>query len=239
MNILVIDIGGTHVKVGLSSQPKEKRKFDSSPKLTPEETVQGVKNLLQDWTFDAITIGYPGVVKDNKPAHEPHNLGVGWLGFDFAKAFSCPVKVINDAALQAIGNYNGGKMLFLGLGTGLGTTLIVDGTIIPMEAGHLPYKNDKSFEEYVGVNGLETRGKKKWRKSVIEVVQILKAAFVADDVVLGGGNSKKLKKLPEGTRLGDGMAAFTGGFRLWHTPLDNPPEQAAETSIASTDITRV
>lgn len=215
MNILVIDIGGTHIKLGFSSQLGEKRKFDSSPEMTPQKMLENVQSLTGDWAYEAVSIGYPGAVLGGKPVHEPHNLAEGWVGFDFAGAFGHPLKLVNDAAMQALGNYRSGKMLFLGLGTGLGSALIVDGIIEPLELAHLPYKKGKTFEDYVGVRGLEDRGKKKWRKSVHDVVERLRAALEPEDVVLGGGNAKLLDELPEGTRLGDDMAAFTGGFRLW------------------------
>ena len=216
MNILVIDVGGTHVKICTSSR-KDKREFDSGPQLTAQQMVSGVKTLASDWTYDRVTIGYPGPVVDDRPTTEPHNLGRGWMGFDFAAAFDLPVKVINDAAMQALGSYKSGKMLFLGLGTGLGSTLIIDGIVEPMELAHLPYKN-RTYEDYVGLRGLEEFGKKAWRKHVQEVVECLVAAFQPDDVVLGGGNAKKLKELPPLCRLGDNMNAFEGGFRLWQGP---------------------
>lgn len=215
MNILVIDVGGTHIKLGHSAHPGEKRKFDSGPEMTPQKMLENVKRLTEDWPYEAVSIGYPGAVLGGKPVHEPHNLAEAWVGFDFAGAFGCQLKLVNDAAMQALGNYQGGKMLFLGLGTGLGSAMIIDGIIEPLELAHLPYKNGKTFEDYVGVRGLEDRGKKKWRKSVHDVVERLRSALEPEDVVLGGGNAKLLDDLPEGTRLGDGMAAFTGGFRLW------------------------
>ncbi len=215
MNILVIDVGGTHIKLGYSSQPTEKRKFASGTDMTPQKMLAGVKALTQDWPYDAVSIGYPGAVLGGKPVHDPANLGAGWVGFDFAGAFACPLKLVNDAAMQALGNYQGGKMLFLGLGTGLGSTLIVDGMMEPMELAHLPYKKGKTFEDYVGARGLEKRGKKKWHKAVFDVVARLQTALEPSDVVLGGGNVKLLEALPAGTRRGDDLAAFAGGFRLW------------------------
>ncbi len=215
MNILVIDIGGTHVKVLVTGQT-EHREFDSSPTLTPKQMVAGVKKLTKDWKYEAISIGYPGAVLRNCPVADPHNLGKGWVGFNFSNAFKCPVKVINDAAMQALGSYEKGKMLFLGLGTGLGTAMIVDGIIEPMELGHLPYKK-ATYEDYVGLRGLKKHGKKKWRKHVAEIVEYLVAALEPDDVVLGGGNVKKLKTLPPRCRHGDNANAFIGGFRLWQT----------------------
>jgi len=213
MNVLVIDVGGTHVKV-LATGQKEHREFESGPKLTPRIMVTRVKRLTKDWKFDAISMGYPGPVLHHRPMAEPHNLGAGWVGFDFRAAFKRPVRIINDAAMQALGSYRRGKMLFLGLGTGLGTTLIVDGIIEPMELGHLPYRK-QTYEDYVGIRGLKKHGKKKWRRYVEDVVKHLRAALEPDDVVLGGGNVKKLKKLPKGCRAGDNTNAFLGGFRLW------------------------
>jgi ROK family len=215
MNILVIDIGGTHVKVSLSTRPEDKRKFDSDAELTPAQMVEGVQGLVRDWQYEVISMGYPGVVLGGKPVHDPHNLGAGWTGFDFAGAFACPVRIVNDAAMQALGNYQGGKMLFLGLGTGLGSAMIIEGVVEPMELAHLPYKKGRTFEDYVGVHGLARLGKKKWRKAVFDVVEHLQVALVPEDMVLGGGNVKRLDELPPGTRCGDDLAAFAGGFRLW------------------------
>ena len=213
MKVLAIDIGGTHVKI-LATGQKEKLEFESGLKLTPKLMVAGVKNLAKDWEYDVVSIGYPGPVLHNRPVAEPHNLAKGWVGFNFEKAFGCPVKVINDAAIQALGSYKKGKMLFLGLGTGLGTTLIADVIIEPMELGHLPYKK-ATYEDYVGLRGLKKHGKKKWRKYVADIVERLSAALEPDEIVLGGGNVHKLKKLPKGCRAGDNANAFTGGFRLW------------------------
>lgn len=214
LNILVIDIGGTHVKVLVTGQ-KIHRQFDSGQDLTPKRMVSKVRQIVGDWKYDAISIGYPGPVVHNRPMSEPWNLGKGWMGFNFAAAFKHPLKVINDAAMQALGSYRYGKMLFLGLGTGLGSALIVDGIVEPMELGHLPYKK-ATFEDYVGLRGLEKYGKKKWRRHVEDVVERLIAAIEPDEVVLGGGNVKKLKKLPPGCRVGDNANAFKGGFRLWN-----------------------
>jgi len=213
MTVLVVDVGGTHVKV-LAQGQKEHRQFDSGPRLTPRRMVSGVRKITADWTYDAVSIGFPGAVANNRPLSEPHNLGRGWVGFRFDRAFGHPVRVINDAAMQALGSYKGGKMLFLGFGTGLGTALIVNGIIEPLELGHLPYKK-KTYEDYVGLRGLERHGKKKWRRYVTDVVERLRAALEPDDVVLGGGNVRLLKKLPEGARAGDNANAFAGGFRLW------------------------
>jgi len=213
MKVLAIDVGGTHVKVLLSGQDTP-RKFDSGPTLTPTGFVKEVKEITQDWKYDAVAIGYPGPVLRNRPIAEPHNLGPGWVAFPFDRAFGRPVKVMNDAAMQALGSYKKGRMLFLGLGTGLGTALIVDGIVEPLELGHLPYKKG-TYEDYVGLRGLEKRGKKKWRKHVMDVVEKLKAALEPDEVVLGGGNAKMLKELPPQCRMGDNLNAFLGGFRLW------------------------
>jgi polyphosphate glucokinase len=213
MNILVVDVGGTHVKV-LATGQKEVRKIDSGPAFTPKEMAARVRNLASDWSYDAVAMGYPGPVLHNRPVAEPHNLGPGWVGFNYAAAFKRPVRIMNDAAMQALGSYRRGKMLFLGLGTGLGSALIMDGVVEPMELGHLPYKK-ATFEDYVGVRGLVKHGKKKWRRLVADVVARLVAAIEPDDVVLGGGNVHKLKKLPPGCRAGDNNNAFRGGFRLW------------------------
>ncbi len=213
MKVLVIDVGGSHVKV-LATGQTEERKFESGPTMTPAQMVDGVKKLTEGWSYDVVTIGYPGVVVRDQPATEPHNLASGWVDFDYPGAFGCPVKIINDAAMQALGSFRSGKMLFLGLGTGLGTALIVDGVVVPMELAHLPYR-EGSFEDYVGEAALERDGKKKWRKRVADVVERLRAAFVVDEVVIGGGNLRNLEKLPEGCRAGDNANAFAGGFRLW------------------------
>jgi polyphosphate glucokinase len=215
MRILVIDVGGTHVKV-LATGHKTRVEFVSGPKMTPAKMVLAVRAATAGWKYDAVSMGYPGPVVHGSPLSEPHNLGHGWVGFDFKKAFGCrSVKIINDAAMQALGSYQGGRMLFLGLGTGLGSALIVDNVLEPMELAHLPYKNGRTYEDYVGLAGLERQGKKKWRHQVNEVIQQLKDAVQADYVVVGGGNAKLLKKLPPGTRLGDNSNAFKGGYRLW------------------------
>jgi polyphosphate glucokinase len=224
MNVLAIDVGGTHVKI-LATGQKEKREFDSGLKLTPQKMVASVKELAGDWKFDAVSIGYPGPVLNGKPIAEPHNLAPGWVGFDFEAAFGRPVKVVNDAAMQALGSYKSGKLLFLGLGTGLGTTLIVDGIVEPMELGHLPYKKG-TYEDYVGLRGLLKHGARKWRRHVADVVKLLVAALEPDDVVLGGGNVKKLDELPAGCRAGDNSNAFVGGFRLWDKVVTRLPRVA-------------
>jgi polyphosphate glucokinase len=213
MNVLVVDIGGTHVKV-LATGQKQSREFPSGPKLTPRQMVAGVKKLASDWKYDAISIGYPGVVMGNRPVADPYNLGQGWAGFDFEAAFTRPVKVINDAAMQALGSYKHGKMLFLGLGTGLGSAMVVDGIVEPMELGHLPYRR-RTFEDYVGITGRARLGQRKWEQAVKDVIARLIAALEPEEVVLGGGNVKNLKKLPPGCRAGDNSNAFVGGFRVW------------------------
>jgi polyphosphate glucokinase len=214
MRVLTIDIGGTNVKF-LVSGDTTPRKFPSGPTLTPGQMVELVLKLAADRDYDRVTIGYPGPVVHGQPLLEPRNLGRGWVGFDFAARFGKPTRVINDAAMQALGSYEGGRMLFLGLGTGLGTTFIIDKMIAPMELAHLPYRKDMTFEDYVGERGLERLGRRKWERAVHDVTQRLKAALVADYVVIGGGNAKKLEELPPGARLGDNFNAFLGGARLW------------------------
>jgi polyphosphate glucokinase len=213
MNVLVVDVGGTHVKI-LATGQKAHRQFDSGPNLTPGRMVAMVRKLASDWKYDRVSIGYPGPVLNGRAFLNPPNLGKGWVGFNFKAAFKRPVKVVNDAAMQALGSYSGGKMLFLGLGTGLGSALIVDGIVEPMELGHLPYKK-ATFEDYVGVRGLEAHGNRKWRRYVADIVKRLMAALEPDYVVLGGGNVKHLKVLPDGCKAGDNANAFVGGFRLW------------------------
>jgi polyphosphate glucokinase len=217
--VLVIDVGGKSVKI-LASGHKVHRSFPSGPKMTPKEMVKGVKRLTADWAYDVVSIGYPGPVLHGRPVAEPHNLGSRWVGFDFARAFGCPVKVVNDAAMQALGSYRGGKMLFLGLGTGLGSTMIVDEIVEPMELGHLPYKKG-TYEDYVGRAGLDRHGKSKWRRYVADVVGRLIAALEPDETVIGGGNVGKLTALPPHTRVGDNANAFHGGFLLWQDRKQN------------------
>jgi polyphosphate glucokinase len=214
MKVLVIDVGGTHVKL-LASGEKAVRKLPSGSTLTAAQMVEAVLWAVNDWTFESVSIGYPGPVVAERPALEPHNLGPGWVGFDFDTAFGKPVKVINDAAMQALGSYTGGRMLFLGLGTGLGSAMILDKVIAPLELAHLPYRKGYTFEDYLGLRGLKRLGKRKWRRAVDDVVSRLQAALLMDYVVLGGGNVKKLKHLPAGARMGDNQNAFLGGFRLW------------------------
>jgi polyphosphate glucokinase len=212
--VLVIDVGGSHVKMRVSGR-REERVFESGPALTPRQMVTHAHKLTGDWRYDAVSIGYPGVVVHGKIVTEPYNLGRGWVGFDFRKAFGRPTLLLNDAAMQAIGSYDGGRMLFLGLGTGLGSALIVDGTVAPMELAHLPYKRGRSYEDYLGDRGRRRLGPKKWRRAVAAVVEQLSKALEADYVVLGGGNARKLKKLPRNARLGNNEFAFLGGFRVW------------------------
>ena len=227
MRILIIDVGGTHVKV-LATGQKKRVEIPSGPEMTPRQMVSAVRAATVGWEYDAISIGYPGPVIHNRPLCDPHNLGRGWVGFDFRKAFSGrPVKMINDAAMQALGSYRGKRMLFLGLGTGLGSALVVDGVLEPMELAHLPYKKNRSYEDYVGIAGLKRLGKRKWRRHVNDVVKLLRTALEADYVVLGGGNSKRLGKLPPETYLGDNANAFRGGVRLWSNP--RPVKRAKQT----------
>jgi len=216
--ILSVDIGGSHVKVlrsGLSVDENSERKVVSGPNLTPGQMVKAVRTLAEGWAFDAVAIGYPGVVWHGRPIVEPHHLGKGWVAFDYAAAFGKPVRMLNDAAMQAIGSYEGGRMLFLGLGTGLGSALILNGVIEPMELGRLPYRKERTYEDYVGIAGLLRLGKKRWRRAVFDVVEKLSTAFEVDYVMLGGGNVAKLKTLPPRVRAGHNYNAFVGGFRLW------------------------
>lgn len=215
MNILVVDVGGTNLKLR-SSASEEVRKVPSGPTMTPQDMIDKVKQATADWRYDVVSVGYPGPVVNGYPIQEPYHLAPGWVKFDFPDAFGNPTKVINDAAMQALGSYEGGRMLFLGLGTGLGSTLVIDNVLAPLELAHLPYRK-KTFEDYVGARGLERLGKHRWRQVVEDVVARLKAAMVADYVILGGGNTRKIKDLPPGTRRGNNNNAFIGGFRLWQT----------------------
>lgn len=213
MKVLVIDVGGTHVKI-LATGRRDRREIPSGPGMTARQMVAGVKQLAGDWKYDVVAMGYPGPVLRDRPVAEPYNLAPGWVAFDYPRAFARPVKIVNDAAMQALGAYRGGKMLFLGLGTGLGSAMVVDGIVEPMELGHLPYRK-KTYEDYVGLRGLKKFGKKKWRKYVTDVVERLTAALEPRDVVIGGGNAALLKRRPARARLGGNEDAFTGGFRLW------------------------
>ena len=216
LKVLAIDIGGSHVKMRVSGNP-ELREFESGPKLSARQMVAGVQKLTRDWTFSRVSIGYPGIVMHGKIVAEPHNLGRGWVRFDFEAAFRTPTRVINDASMQAIGSYEGGRMLFLGLGTGLGSAMIVDGFVESMELAHLVFKKGKTYEDYVGDAGRRRLGSKRWRRAVNDVVEQLRAVLEADYVVLGGGNARRLKTLPDGACLGNNEFAFTGGFRMWRT----------------------
>ena len=220
--VLVIDVGGTHVKALASGEP-ESRRIDSGPKLGAAAMVQPLLDLVGDWAWEAVSIGIPAPVHGGRVVAETVNLGKGWVGFDYAGAFGKPTRVVNDAAMQALGSYESGKMLFLGLGTGLGSALVAGGYVQPMELGHLPFRK-QTFEDYVGERGLEKRGKKRWRKDVVDVVSALSAALEPDYVVLGGGNAKLLDKLPDGVVLGDNANAFKGGFRIWD---DDAPARIA------------
>lgn len=214
MRTLVIDIGGTHVKI-LATGRRTPLRLPSGPTLTPTVMVRTVREATAGWKFEAVSIGFPGPVVHGRVVSEPHNLGTGWVGFNFHKAFKKPVKLVNDAAMQAMGSYQGGRMLFLGLGTGLGSALIIDGILEPMELGHLPYKKGRTYEDYVGQRGLKRLGKKKWRAHVLDVVDRLKTAFEAEEVVVGGGNAKLIEEWPKGVRVGSNAQAFRGGYRLW------------------------
>jgi polyphosphate glucokinase len=215
VKILVIDVGGSHVKL-LATGRRTPIKVPSGPKLTPRQMVDEVLEATADWSYDAVTIGYPGPIIKGKPGKEPVNLGRGWTRFDYKRAFGCPVRMINDAAMQALGSYSGRTMLFLGLGTGLGTTLVVHGTIVPLELAHLPFRDGKSYEETIGEAGLKKSSKRKWRRNVNEIVGLLSAATNADYTVLGGGNVRFMDELPPKTRRGSNSNAFRGGFRLWN-----------------------
>ena len=212
--ILVIDVGGTNVKVGTSGR-RQLLKIPSGKTMTASRMAAAVRKATEGWKYDAVSIGYPGAVKRGKPAHEPHNLNGGWMRFDYEKAFGTPVKIVNDAAMQALGAYAGGRMLFLGLGTGLGSALVAEGLLMPLELAHLPYRRGRTFEDYVGKRGCVRLGRKKWTRHVHKVVDILKAGLQADYVMLGGGLTKKLKTLPPGARISDNQCAIRGGRRLW------------------------
>jgi polyphosphate glucokinase len=217
VRILVVDVGGNKVKIVVSGQ-KVAHKVPSGPHLSAAQMVAAVRKVLAGTKYDRVSVGFPGPVKDNHPAEEPVNLGRGWVRFDYARAFGKPVRLINDAAMQALGSYRGGRMLFLGLGTGLGSTLVLDGLVQPLEIAHLPYRSGKTYEDFLGKRGLDRVGRKKWRGLVFEIVPRLRHALQVDEVVIGGGNAKQLKSLPPATRLGDNANAFLGGFRLWQRP---------------------
>lgn len=234
LKVLTVDVGGTSVKL-LASGQTEARRFSSGKGMTPRKMVAGVKKIARGWDYDVVSIGYPGPVREGRPAAEPHNLARGWVEFDFQAAFGCPVKMINDAAMQALGSYRGGTMFFLGLGTGLGSAIVVDGTVVPMELAHLSIGR-KTFEDDLGIRGLERLGRKKWEQRVERATKRFVSALLLDDVVLGGGNAKKLTALPQGCRMGDNANAFLGGFRLWGVPGEEcprgRPEEAREVGHA-------
>lgn len=221
MKILVIDVGGTNVKVCVTGR-KEPVKIPSGPSMTAARMAAAVRKATEGWTYDAVSIGYPGPVSNGKPAEEPSNLPRGWVRFDYRKAFGRPVRIVNDAAMQALGSYRKGRMLFLGLGTGLGSALVADGELLALELGHLPYRHGRSYEDYAGLRGYERLGRKRWTKHVEKIVALLKHGLQTDEVVLGGGQMKKLKRLPPGTRRGDNKNAILGGYRLW---LDATPKR--------------
>ena len=224
MKVLVVDIGGTHVKVA-STDRRVPIKIPSGPTMNAEQMARQVLAATADWAYDCVSIGYPGPVAHDHPLTEPHNLGPGWVGFAYAKVFAKPVRFINDAAMQALGGYKGGRMLFLGTGTGLGSAMIFDGIVIPLELAHLPYRKGLTYEEYIGLAGLQRRGKKRWRKSVLDVIERLRAAFLCDNVLLGGGNAKLMKDLPAQVVLGANSNAIDGGFKLWESarlPMSGP-----------------
>src|ERR1700694_2395309 len=212
--VLVVDVGGTHLKI-LASGHRMSRKIASGPKMTARLMCNWVRKAASDWRYEVAAIGYPGPVVHGRPVHEPYNMSKGWVGFDYAEGLGCPTRVINDAAMQAIGSYQGGRMLFLGLGTGLGSAMIVDGIVESMELAHMHYKKGRTYEDVVGDRGRRRLGSKKWRRAVKKVVETLRTALEADYVVLGGGNARKLEKMPQGARLGNNDFAFLGGFRLW------------------------
>jgi predicted NBD/HSP70 family sugar kinase len=220
LRILVLDVGGTHVKVLITGM-KQPILIPSGPKMTPRAMVRQVKAAVKSIPYDVVSIGYPGPVVHGRPLREPHNLGKGWVGFNFRRALGHPVKIINDAAMQALGSYKKGRLLFLGLGTGLGSAMIADGIVEPMELAHMPYKHGKTYEDYLGIRGLKRLGRKKWEREVAKVVEVMRAALEPEEVVLGGGNSKKLKKLPPGSVLGNNENAFRGGFELWNEDRDH------------------
>lgn len=226
MNILVIDIGGTHVKLWRTEEA-EKNKFPSGKELTPEALLEGVNEATKGWPIERVSLGYPGEIRNGRPVAEPYNLAPGWLDFDFGHAFNCPVRMMNDACMQALGSYEGGKMLYLGLGTALGTAFITDGVIVPLALGHLKLWEGETFNHYLSRAGLNLHGKKRWRQAVAEAAAMLKAAFLADYVVIGGGNADEMKELPEGCRRGGNHNAYFGGLRMWEDLGDATPPKLA------------
>jgi polyphosphate glucokinase len=239
MNILVIDIGGTNIKVA-SSDKLVPIKIPSGPTLTAAQMTKDVLAATKDWEYDCISIGYPGPVVHDRPIAEPHNLAAGWIDFPYQKAFGKPLRFINDAAMQALGGYQGGRMLFLGIGTGLGSAMIFDGVVIPLELAHLPYRKDRTYEDYVGLRGLERRGMERWRKSVLDVIERLRAALVCDSVLLGGGNAKLMEGLPSHVTLGANRNAIDGGIKLWQdrpdpaTATNGEPAKTPKTAKSTT-----
>jgi predicted NBD/HSP70 family sugar kinase len=231
MKILVVDVGGSHVKA-LATGQSEPRRMVSGPKLDAASMVRGVKDMIADWEYDVVSLGYPGQVVHNLPAHDPANLGRGWIGFDYAAAFGRPIRIINDAAMQALGSYRGGRMLFIGVGTGLGSAMIVDGQLEPMELGHLVYKKKMTYEDYIGERGLQRLGKKAWRREVYAVIEAFRKALQPDYVILGGGNARLIKKLPDDVRQGANANAFIGGFRLWDDTTTVPSATSAASPFA-------
>jgi polyphosphate glucokinase len=215
MTVLVIDVGGTNLKVSVGGRGDVIR-IPSGPDMTAARMADAVKKAVADRSYDVVSIGYPGPVVNGRPAQEPHNLGAGWVRFDYAKAFGKPVKVVNDAAMQALGSYQGGRMLYLGLGTGLGSAFVGDGVLEPLELAHLPYRKNRTYEDYLGMRGLQRMGRKKWQRHVERVVELLKNGLQADYVMLGGGQTKELASLPPGVRLGTNAHAILGGLRLWN-----------------------
>jgi len=228
LNVLSVDVGGSHVKLLASGHPpEEERRIASGPHLGPVELVAAVRELARGWRFEAVSVGFPGPVRDNRPTREPWNLGRGWIGYQLESAFGCPTRVVNDAAMQALGSHAGKDMLFLGLGTGLGSALVVRGVLVPLELAHLPYRKGRSYEDFLGEAGMARRGRRKWRRSVADVCERFLAAFEVDEIVLGGGNVRRLHELPPRCRRGDNANAFEGGFRLWREdaarPASGPP----------------
>ena len=228
MNVLVVDVGGSHVKLK-TSVGGEPRRFESGKDLTPAALVERVLARAGDWPYDAVALGYPGAVANNRPSAEPGNLGPGWVGFDFQTAFGKPIRIVNDAVMQALGGYDGGRMLFLGLGTGLGSALVTEHVVIPLELGCLRYIDNETMFEWLGRAGLERRGEEEWARAVHDIAAMLREAFAADYIVLGGGNASRIDPLPEGVRRGGNDDAFEGGFRLWEqfvVPHDDNPQPA-------------
>lgn len=233
MRILVIDVGGTHIKVA-GSWDRVTHRIPSGPTMTAADMVRDVLALTKDWEYEAVSLGYPGPVKDNRPFREPINIAGGWIAFDFQKAFAKPVKIMNDAAMQALGSYAGGRMLFLGLGTGLGNAIVQDWHVEPLELAHLPYKKGLSYEEYIGDAGLARLGDEKWEKHVHKICDLFRAALLCDGIVLGGGNARKLVHLPDAATRGSNENAIVGGIRLWERPPESTPREFTDARTAAT-----